>query len=127
MNDVENRYQQLKTLLNNIGVSKTKRIQVKIGDKIRHININEIYFLKAEDKYIDLHTYDKHYLLNTSLNTLEASLSDDFVRIHRSAIINLEFMDEIVKMSNNLYQVKMKDKSLTRISVSRKYKSNLSL
>ncbi|MFC2104663.1 LytR/AlgR family response regulator transcription factor [Bacteroidota bacterium] len=127
LTDKDHIHKQIKALLNNIGTKQTQWIQVKIGDKVRFVKIRDIYFLKAEDKYVDMHTFDQHYLLNNSLTALKTDLSEDFVRIHRSSIINLNFVDEIIKMSNNLYEVRMKDKNQTRLAVSRKLKSNLGL
>ena len=114
-------------LLSKVMPGKIKRIQVKIGDKVKFIETSEIYFFKADNKYVELYTYDKKYLINDPLSSLEANLPDDFVRVHRSVIINMIHTDELFKVSKNLYNIKLKDKHSTVLPVSRNMKSKLSL
>ncbi|MCH7673764.1 LytTR family transcriptional regulator [candidate division KSB1 bacterium] len=58
-------------------------------------------------------------LLNQSLNQLQADLPpDDFVRVHRSAIINLNYLKEIKKLHMGSYHARMKDKRKTEVPVS---------
>lgn len=89
--------------------------------------MEEIYFLLADQKYVELHTFDHKYLLTSSLSALEKKLPKNFARIHRSAMINVNYLEEAVKMSNSLYEVRMKDKNKTKLAVSRKLKGNLGL
>ncbi len=117
----------LQSLLDNYSKTSIKRIQVKIGDKYRLIKLDEIFFFRADEKYVEIHTLDQKHLITESLTTLSEKLPDDFVRVHRSVIINLNHMDEIIRLSNNLFEVRMKDSNKTRLPVSRKYKKSLNL
>ena len=119
--------QNLQSLLDNYSNPTIKRIQVKIGDKYRLIKLDEILFFKADEKYVEIHTMDQKYLITDSLTTLTEQLPDDFVRVHRSAIINLNHMDEIIRLSSNVFEVRMKNSDKTRLPLSRKYKKSLNL
>jgi two-component system LytT family response regulator len=107
---------------------QSSRIQVKIGDRIKFIPISEVVFFLASDKYVEVHTKDRTHLITKSLTNLEAELPDnDFVRVHRSAIVNINLIDEITKGIGGGYEVRMKDKEKTQLPVSRRYRSRLDL
>lgn len=104
-----------------------KRIQIKTGDKYQLVKLEEICFLKADEKYVELHTKDQKHLITDSLNGLADQLPEDFVRVHRSVIINLNYVKEIIRLSNNLFEVRMQDSLGSRLPVSRNFKKNLNL
>jgi len=55
--------------------------------RILLVPVNDVLFLKAEQKYVTLYTSHKEFLLEESLTSLEAELKDKFVRIHRNALV----------------------------------------
>jgi len=115
---------QLVKFLNNVGVTKEKRIQVSIGNKIIMLAFDEIYFFHASDKYVEVNTFDSSYLINDSLKYLESILPlDDFKRVHRSVIINLNHMKETSRDSLTSYKIIMKNKNKTILPLSLKAKS----
>ncbi len=119
-------HDQVQGLLLNLKKTTTKRIQVRVGDYIRFVKLQDIYFFRAEDKYVEVCTFDKSYLLSQSLNQLETQLpEDDFVRIHRSAIINLNHLVEMKKWFSGTYRVRMRDNKKTELPVSRRFKTKL--
>ncbi|MGD1848844.1 MAG: LytR/AlgR family response regulator transcription factor [Salibacteraceae bacterium] len=76
-------------------------LTVTVGDRMVLIKPEEIVFLQAADKYVELYTHKgKKYLLDYSLTALEKRLSDNFLRIHRSYLINRDFLREIRKSFN---------------------------
>jgi len=117
---------QLQEMLEKIRIP-SKRIQVKKGDKIKLIPVSEIYFFSADEKYISVKTFDNAYLIDKTLSVLEIELDDNFVRIHRGAIVNLNYIEEIVRMYKSTYRVKMKDDKNTVLPVSRQSKYKLGL
>jgi len=57
-----------------------------------------------------------------TLADLEEKLDKlSFVRIHRSAIVNIKFIREMVKWFGGKYKVRLKDKQQTELVVSRGY------
>src|SRR5207253_2135956 len=72
------------------------RIVVKDGAKVRVIPIERLDYAEAQDDYVALHTEGKSYLKQQTISSLEASLDPgQFVRIHRSHIVNLERVSRI--------------------------------
>ncbi len=126
--DLDQYKKQLQALLSGLEAPFQKRIKVKIGNYIRLLKVADIYYFRAEDKYVEAHTFDESFLLNQSLNQLQADLpADDFVRVHRTAIINLNHLKEIKKMHMGSYLARMKNKQKTEIPVSRNSRTKLGL
>jgi two-component system LytT family response regulator len=66
------------------------------GGKIVFVDASEIDRIEAEDYYVRLHVGNVFHLWRVSMNALERRLDrGKFLRIHRSAIVNLEFVSEI--------------------------------
>lgn len=85
-------------------------ISVKKGDRILLIKMEEIAFFQAQDKYVELNTADgKKHLISQTLNHLEDNLPGNFLRIHRSFILNREHVNEIRKGFKGRYRFAMKD------------------
>ena len=104
------------------------RLQVKVGDTIKLLNIEDIHFFRAVDKYVEVSTYDTTYLLTKTLNHAEKELpAEDFIRIHRSSIINLNHLDKIVRWFGGKYKIRMRDKNKTELDVSRSSKHKLGI
>lgn len=119
---------QLQKLLAELKKPALQRLQVRTGDRIRLLDYNEIYFFRAVDKYVEVHTNNETYLLDQSLNQLEAELpSEQFVRIHRAALVNMKYVHEIVRGLGGNYRVRMRDKKTTELPVSRASKGKLRL
>lgn len=97
-----------------------ERLFVKTGSKIDVIPIAEIVKIEAEDDYVWIFTKDKKFLKKETMNFLEENLPENtFIRVHRSSIINVSFMDKIEKYGKESYLVKMKDGSQVNVSKSR--------
>jgi two-component system LytT family response regulator len=114
--------EQLERLLSQLAAAPLKRLQVKSGDKILLVNADDMVYFEAKDKYTFLHTVDQKHIIDMTLAELEAKLDKtNFIRIHRSHIINLKYMRELVKWFGGKYKVRLKDKNQTELIVSRGY------
>jgi len=72
------------------------RILVRDGGRVHVLPIDTIDYVQAQDDYVALHSAGKCYLKQQTIGALEASLDPArFVRIHRSAIVNLERVNRI--------------------------------
>lgn len=90
-----------------------------IRDKNRfvRINYNEVLWLKAKSNYTQITTLDNQYLLTVTLKTLSEKIkSKSLIRIHRSYMINLDF---ISSFDGNLIFIKDE-----KFSVSQQYREN---
>ena len=117
----------IQNLLNYINTDKIikhsplVKFPIKLGNKVLFINSSEIKYFKASGYYVEIHTNLKKHLLRESLSHLIEELNpDDFIRIHRSTIINLNFILELISSNYGEIDVKMNDNKLFRISKSYK-------
>lgn len=65
------------------------RILCRDRDTTHVIRPSDVLFLKADQGYTLVRTHDKEYLTADALASLELALGDDFVRIHRNAVVNV--------------------------------------
>ena len=97
-----------------------ERIFVKTGSRIDVIPVSEIIRIDAQDDYAEIVTKDKSYLKKETMNFLEKNLpQSNFIRVHRSSIINSDYMDKIEKYGKESYLVILKDGSRVKVSKSR--------
>lgn len=97
-----------------------ERIFVKTGSRIDVIPVSEIIRIDAQDDYAEIVTKDKSYLKKETMNFLEKNLPPaNFIRVHRSSIINSDYMDKIEKYGKESYLVILKDGSRVKVSKSR--------
>ncbi|MBP92843.1 MAG: DNA-binding response regulator [Flavobacteriaceae bacterium] len=97
--------------------NKKTKFPIKLGNKVVFIDSSEIKYIIASGYYAEIHTEDKKHLLRESLNNLTEELdASKFVRIHRSTIINLDFIKELIHSNYGEIDVKMNDNNLFRIS-----------
>jgi two-component system LytT family response regulator len=111
----------LEALIRQMQSKKTiKTLTVKLGDKIVLIKLADIVYLQAEDRYVFLHTIDgKKHLTDFTLSALEEKLPEEFLRIHRSEIINTEYIKEIRKGFNGALVFVLNNTEETRLTSSR--------
>lgn len=74
----------------------TSRFLVRARDRVVFVRAEEIDWIEAADYYASLHVAGRSYLLRKSMASLEAELDPStFVRVHRSAIVNLDRVKEM--------------------------------
>lgn len=100
---------------------KKTKLAIKANGKISFIEKSNIKYIQASGYYVEIFTEQKKYLLRESLSSLIDQLkSYDFVRIHRSTIINTSYINEVLYSNYGEIDVKMQDEKLFRISKSHK-------
>lgn len=113
----------LRKLLENLGKKQSylQKIPVKLTNTTVLVPVDSINYILASGVYIELFTNDKKLLYRETLNSLEQQLNPDkFVRVHRSAIVNLEAIKEIVHSDYSEMDVRMKDNHLISVSKGQK-------
>lgn len=74
----------------------SERIVVKTGGKIRIIPVSSITYLEAADDYVKIHIQGESFLKNKTMGFFEQTLPPgQFVRTHRSYIINVQHITRI--------------------------------
>ena len=102
-------------------IQKPLRIPVKLGNRTILLESKNIKYICASGSYAEIYTDENKYLLRESLNNfIELLERKNFVRTHRSAIVNINFIKEIVHSEYSELDVRMKDNKLIRVSKSNK-------
>ncbi|MCY0898167.1 MAG: LytTR family DNA-binding domain-containing protein [Firmicutes bacterium] len=83
------------------------------------IPVAEIVYIAAEKESIFVATKEGRLQTRFTMNELEARLPQDFLRTHRSFIVNTRFVRAIMPHFNGTYLLKMKDKAQSEVLVSR--------
>ena len=98
VSDKQPQLQQTKMMLDTVMASeiKSNRVIIKDGGKIKIIPVNQISYIEAADDYVKIHTSETGYLKNKTMQFFEQQLDPrQFVRIHRSYIINITLISRI--------------------------------
>lgn len=94
-----------------------QRIAVKSRHKVSVIPVEEIIYLEAEGDYVMLHTKDARHLKEKTMKYFESHLDPgQYIRIHRSYIVNAKFIDRIEYYDKENYAVLMKHGAKLRAS-----------
>lgn len=86
---------------------KTRRQHVcaRIGDELRLIPIRDISYFNAEQKYVCVHHDSGEDLIDDSLKSLENEFAEDFVRIHRGALVAIGKVERLEKSADGKTRV----------------------
>jgi two-component system response regulator AlgR len=79
--------------------------------KLRLIPVAEIHCFRADQKYVTVDHDDGRDLIDEPLIKLAEEFSDDFVRIHRSALVALKYIDRIEKTGDGKSLVVLRENS----------------
>jgi two-component system LytT family response regulator len=112
----------IKNLLVNYGTLKEYLIRIpsKLGDKIYILSDDDIIYLASEERIVFAYLYETRFMVNYTLDELQARLNPDkFFRIHRSTLVNLNYISMIETWFAGGYRTKMKDKKGTELIISR--------
>jgi two-component system LytT family response regulator len=95
------------------------RVAVKTGSKIRIIYTDEISYLESQDDYVMIYTEDGKYLKQNTMKYFEDHLpSKSFVRVHRSYIVRIDYVEQIELYERDSYIVKLKNGQTIPVSKS---------
>lgn len=90
---------------------------VKSGGLTRFVKVADIDWIETAGVYASLHIGEKELLYRAALNELAERLDPVlFVRVHRSAIVNIERVLRLEPISHGEFEVVLKDGSRPRIS-----------
>ncbi len=67
--------------------ARRRHFSIHERGKIVLVPLDEVIYLRAEQKYITVRTAQREYLMEDSLTRIEEELGDAFVRIHRNALV----------------------------------------
>jgi two-component system LytT family response regulator len=98
---------------------------IRAGERYQVVRVEDIRWIEAEGSYVRLHLLQGDRLMRQSISDLESTLLDParFVRIHRSAIVNLSRIVAVEPLSRAEYTVILDDGA--QVTCSRGYRSQL--
>ena len=118
-----------KRILSALEEIKTKpvhleRLVIKMNGHVFFIKAEEIDWLEAEGNYVRLHAGKESYLLRDTISALESQLdSKKFIRVHRSAIVNIDRITELQPWFHGEYRIILRQG--VELTLSRTYREKL--
>lgn len=100
------------------------RFMVKRGQSFVFVRASEVRWIEAADNYARLHTASGSALLRATLTALEGRLDPRrFVRVHRGAIVNIDFLASMETWGQGEYLLRLT--SGEQITSSRTYRARI--
>src|SRR4029079_12283904 len=97
-----------------------ERIAVESKGKVRFIPVEQVDYIAADGPYAEVVSAGKRHLIRQSMQSLEERLDPNrFMRVHRSAIIQLDRIDTLFRGAGGDYEVQLKDGTKLRVSRSK--------
>jgi len=79
-------------------LNKNDKIAINSPDGVHYIMPSEIMYISAAETNVTIHASDnKNITLRKTLKDFEKSLPEEFVRIHNSYIVNVNFIKKLIK------------------------------
>jgi two-component system LytT family response regulator len=101
-----------------------ERLVIKAAGRIYFLETGDIDWIEAEGNYVSVHSGKKSHLLRETISSLESQLDPKkFVRIHRSSIVRLDYIQELQPWFHGEYRVILHDG--TQLTLSRNHRDKL--
>ena len=95
------------------------KISLWKDNKIYIVNIDDIYYCEAKERYTYIYTKDGEYHIRECISEVEKIINNEnFFKCHRSYLVNLLKIEEVVPWFNNTYLLKLNSEKY-EITVSR--------
>ena len=100
------------------------RLVIKSAGRISFLDVAEIDWIEAADNYVRLHAGRESHLLRETMNSLEKRLNpEQFLRVHRSRIVNIQKVKELRPLFRGEYDITLQDG--TRLESGRGYRDRV--
>lgn len=117
---------EIVALLRELGVAEDhlSRVAVNDGERVVIVPTSDVEWIEAEAKHVRVHSRGRHYLVRESLKKMEMKLSPRmFLKVHRSAIVNVERIVEIHPWFKDTFLLILSDG--TRVTTGRTYRARV--
>jgi two-component system, LytTR family, response regulator AlgR len=88
--------------------ARRQHIAARIADRLRLIPIENVVYFQADQKYVSVRHLEGEVLIDDSLKDLEEEFGQDFLRIHRNALIAVKHLVAVEKLPNAQYQARLR-------------------
>jgi two-component system LytT family response regulator len=97
-----------------------KRIASRVGERVVFVDMASVTHFYAKDKLTYASTASKDYVIDSTISELEQKVDPaQFVRIHRSTLLNLNYVEETAAWFGGGMVVRLKDGKRTELQVAR--------
>jgi two-component system LytT family response regulator len=101
-----------------------ERFPVKTEGRILFLRLGDISWVEAADNYVKLHVGAETHLLRDTMTSIEMRLpAERFLRISRSAIVNIDHIKELQPLFHGEYAVLLQDGE--RLTLTRNHRDKL--
>ncbi len=116
----------IKTILDELQSRRAHltRFVVRSAEEIYFVRASEVAWIESSGNYVRLHAQTGEHVVRTSLRELEERLDPSvFVRVHRSAVVNLDFIKKLEPYFHGEFVITLKDG--WQLTSSRSYSARL--
>ena len=103
---------------------RRRHVCARVRGELRLILVEDIHYFHADQKYTRVCYGDGEHLIDDSLKQLEQEFGDDFVRIHRSALVAVSRIQALIRMDDGQMLVSLRDRGSTeedQLAISRRH------
>jgi two-component system LytT family response regulator len=92
-------------------------LAIKDGSEVTRVNINDIQWVDAAGNYMCVHATEQTHIMRRTMKELEDDLDPrKFVRVHRSAIVNINYVQKLVSHISGEYHLILSNGSELKVS-----------
>lgn len=124
--DIDDLGRRLQGLLDDLQPKQkyADRLVIKTAGRIFFLSVAEVDWIEAADNYVRLHAGSETHLLRETMNKLEKTLDpEQFLRVHRSRMVNIQRVKELRPLFRGEYDLMLKDG--TRLETGRGYRDRI--
>jgi two-component system LytT family response regulator len=112
--------EQLAASLGHAVSNYPERLPSRLGERVQMVELARVTHFFARDKLTYASTLERDYVIDQSISDLERRLDPrKFVRIHRSTMVNIEYVHEVHSWFAGGVVVRLKDGKQTELAVAR--------
>jgi two-component system, LytTR family, response regulator AlgR len=112
-----------KEIMEELKISR-HQIAAKTYRGVELVPLENVYYFLADQKYVTVRHKNGSVLIDETLKDLETEFGDQFIRIHRNALVSVNYLDGLEVVSSGQYQVRCRELE-ERLAVSRRHLPNL--
>ncbi len=88
------------------------------------IDITHIHYFMADQKYVTVHHKNGETIIDNTLKELESDYAPRFLRIHRNSLVNIDFIEALIRNNSGHYVIRLKNQ-VGEAVVSRRHVSDV--
>jgi two-component system, LytTR family, response regulator len=101
-----------------------ERVMIRTAGRVSPIRVDDIDWIEADDYYAKVHVAGRSHLIRETMDALEAKLDPSrFVRVHRSAIVNVDRIQSVQPYFRQQHVIVLRDG--TKLTLSRRRRAAL--